>query len=128
MGWVGVFIVASRPFTLALFPLAALEDEEAKIGEYRRLLDTLPTVNRATLKALINHLFRYGVGPLSPVGHHPICWGVLGGVWGAGEPPSLRFIPNKRRTGIWGQAVPEAEHRVPVQLKGVLGGDTGQES
>uniref|UniRef100_A0A8C3CK05 ArfGAP with RhoGAP domain, ankyrin repeat and PH domain 1 n=1 Tax=Cairina moschata TaxID=8855 RepID=A0A8C3CK05_CAIMO len=36
----------------------ALEDEEAKIGEYRRLLDTLPTVNRATLKALINHLFR----------------------------------------------------------------------
>uniref|UniRef100_A0A8B9UZS8 ArfGAP with RhoGAP domain, ankyrin repeat and PH domain 1 n=1 Tax=Anas zonorhyncha TaxID=75864 RepID=A0A8B9UZS8_9AVES len=36
----------------------ALEDEEAKIGEYRRLLETLPTVNRATLKALINHLFR----------------------------------------------------------------------
>ncbi|NXS67882.1 ARAP1 protein, partial [Pandion haliaetus] len=36
----------------------ALEDEEVKIGEYRRLLGTLPTVNRATLKALINHLFR----------------------------------------------------------------------
>ncbi|NWR54764.1 ARAP1 protein, partial [Bucorvus abyssinicus] len=36
----------------------ALEDEEAKINEYRRLLGTLPTVNRATLKALINHLFR----------------------------------------------------------------------
>ncbi|NXN68523.1 ARAP1 protein, partial [Himantopus himantopus] len=36
----------------------ALEDEEEKIGEYRRLLSTLPTVNRATLKALINHLFR----------------------------------------------------------------------
>ncbi|XP_009888208.1 PREDICTED: LOW QUALITY PROTEIN: arf-GAP with Rho-GAP domain, ANK repeat and PH domain-containing protein 1, partial [Charadrius vociferus] len=36
----------------------ALEDEEAKIDEYRRLLSTLPTVNRATLKALINHLFR----------------------------------------------------------------------
>ncbi|NXW66445.1 ARAP1 protein, partial [Eurystomus gularis] len=36
----------------------ALEDEEAKISEYRRLLGTLPTVNRATLKALINHLFR----------------------------------------------------------------------
>ncbi|KAM9263260.1 LOW QUALITY PROTEIN: arf-GAP with Rho-GAP domain, ANK repeat and PH domain-containing protein 1 [Cariama cristata] len=36
----------------------ALEDEEAKIGEYRRLLGALPTVNRATLKALINHLFR----------------------------------------------------------------------
>ncbi|NXE15701.1 ARAP1 protein, partial [Lophotis ruficrista] len=36
----------------------ALEDEEAKIDEYQRLLGTLPTVNRATLKALINHLFR----------------------------------------------------------------------
>ncbi|KFQ92541.1 Arf-GAP with Rho-GAP domain, ANK repeat and PH domain-containing protein 1, partial [Nipponia nippon] len=36
----------------------ALENEEAKISEYRRLLGTLPTVNRATLKALINHLFR----------------------------------------------------------------------
>uniref|UniRef100_A0A8C0HPA4 ArfGAP with RhoGAP domain, ankyrin repeat and PH domain 1 n=1 Tax=Buteo japonicus TaxID=224669 RepID=A0A8C0HPA4_9AVES len=36
----------------------ALEDEEAKISEYRRLLGNLPTVNRATLKALINHLFR----------------------------------------------------------------------
>ncbi|XP_014814814.1 PREDICTED: arf-GAP with Rho-GAP domain, ANK repeat and PH domain-containing protein 1, partial [Calidris pugnax] len=35
-----------------------LEDEEAKIGEYRRLLGNLPTVNRATLKTLINHLFR----------------------------------------------------------------------
>lgn len=43
-------------------PLTALEDEEAKISEYRRLLDILPTVNRATLKALINHLFRYGMG------------------------------------------------------------------
>ncbi|XP_071421216.1 arf-GAP with Rho-GAP domain, ANK repeat and PH domain-containing protein 1 isoform X1 [Pithys albifrons albifrons] len=36
----------------------ALEDEEAKVGEYRQLLGALPTVNRATLKALINHLFR----------------------------------------------------------------------
>ncbi|NXD85338.1 ARAP1 protein, partial [Halcyon senegalensis] len=36
----------------------ALEDEEEKISEYRRLLSILPTVNRATLKALINHLFR----------------------------------------------------------------------
>ncbi|XP_064000121.1 arf-GAP with Rho-GAP domain, ANK repeat and PH domain-containing protein 1 [Pogoniulus pusillus] len=35
-----------------------LEDEEEKLKEYRRLLDALPTVNRATLKALINHLFR----------------------------------------------------------------------
>ncbi|NXM76689.1 ARAP1 protein, partial [Serilophus lunatus] len=36
----------------------ALEDEEAKVGEYRQLLGSLPPVNRATLKALINHLFR----------------------------------------------------------------------
>lgn len=44
--------------------LAALEDEEAKVGEYRQLLAALPPVNRATLKALINHLFRYGIDPL----------------------------------------------------------------
>ncbi|NXA48764.1 ARAP1 protein, partial [Nothocercus julius] len=36
----------------------ALEDEEQKIVEYRRLLGSLPAVNRATLKTLINHLFR----------------------------------------------------------------------
>ncbi|NWU45473.1 ARAP1 protein, partial [Hylia prasina] len=36
----------------------ALEDEEAKVGKYRQLLAALPPVNRATLKALINHLFR----------------------------------------------------------------------
>ncbi|KFP81641.1 Arf-GAP with Rho-GAP domain, ANK repeat and PH domain-containing protein 1, partial [Acanthisitta chloris] len=35
-----------------------LEDKQAKVGEYRRLLGILPPVNRATLKALINHLFR----------------------------------------------------------------------
>ncbi|KAM4789058.1 LOW QUALITY PROTEIN: arf-GAP with Rho-GAP domain, ANK repeat and PH domain-containing protein 1 [Cyanocitta cristata] len=35
-----------------------LEDEEAKVGKYRQLLAALPPVNRATLKALINHLFR----------------------------------------------------------------------
>ncbi|KAF2976409.1 hypothetical protein EK904_005552 [Melospiza melodia maxima] len=43
---------------------AALEDEGAKVGEYRQLLAALPPVNRATLKALINHLFRYGIHPL----------------------------------------------------------------
>ncbi|NWT57705.1 ARAP1 protein, partial [Erythrocercus mccallii] len=36
----------------------ALEDEEAKVSKYRQLLAALPPVNRATLKALINHLFR----------------------------------------------------------------------
>lgn len=86
LGWVGVFIVVSRPFMLAFFPLAALEDEEAKIGEYWRLLETLPTVNRATLKALINHLFRYVEGPQRPVGHRPIFCGVL---WGCGVQESL---------------------------------------
>ncbi|NXO76254.1 ARAP1 protein, partial [Sitta europaea] len=35
-----------------------LEDEEARVGKYRQLLAALPPVNRATLKALINHLFR----------------------------------------------------------------------
>ncbi|NWV41631.1 ARAP1 protein, partial [Grantiella picta] len=35
-----------------------LEDEEAKVSKYRQLLAALPAVNRATLKALINHLFR----------------------------------------------------------------------
>ncbi|NXH35485.1 ARAP1 protein, partial [Myiagra hebetior] len=35
-----------------------LEDEEAKVGQYQQLLAALPPVNRATLKALINHLFR----------------------------------------------------------------------
>ncbi|KAM6288946.1 arf-GAP with Rho-GAP domain, ANK repeat and PH domain-containing protein 1, partial [Aegotheles albertisi] len=38
--------------------VTGLEDKELKIEEYRRLLGTLPMVNRATLKALINHLFR----------------------------------------------------------------------
>ncbi|XP_019337471.1 arf-GAP with Rho-GAP domain, ANK repeat and PH domain-containing protein 1 isoform X2 [Alligator mississippiensis] len=36
----------------------ALEREEERISEYRRLLNGLPTVNRATVKALINHLYR----------------------------------------------------------------------
>lgn len=66
-------------------PLPALEDEEVKINEYRRLLGTLPTVNRATLKALINHLFRYSTSP-SPYGappHPP---------WG---PHPLAHIPNE---------------------------------
>ncbi|NXI29291.1 ARAP1 protein, partial [Sterrhoptilus dennistouni] len=36
----------------------ALEDGEEKVGKYRQLLAALPPVNRATLKALINHLFR----------------------------------------------------------------------
>lgn len=38
--------------------VTAMEDEEERMAEYRRLLAALPAVNRATLKALINHLFR----------------------------------------------------------------------
>ncbi|XP_074873371.1 arf-GAP with Rho-GAP domain, ANK repeat and PH domain-containing protein 1 isoform X1 [Carettochelys insculpta] len=37
---------------------AAIEDEQEKLEQYRRLLSSLPPVNRATLKALINHLYR----------------------------------------------------------------------
>ncbi|XP_030412327.1 arf-GAP with Rho-GAP domain, ANK repeat and PH domain-containing protein 1 isoform X1 [Gopherus evgoodei] len=37
---------------------AAVENEEEKIGQYRQLLSSLPVVNRATVKALINHLYR----------------------------------------------------------------------
>ncbi|XP_067395186.1 arf-GAP with Rho-GAP domain, ANK repeat and PH domain-containing protein 1 isoform X2 [Emydura macquarii macquarii] len=37
---------------------AAIEDEEEKISRYRHLLSSLPVVNRATVKALINHLYR----------------------------------------------------------------------
>lgn len=77
----GVALSLSLHFVLLhvlSLPLAALEDEEAKVGEYRQLLAALPPVNRATLKALINHLFRYGINPLgidlSTVGS----WGALG--------------------------------------------------
>ncbi|RMC12006.1 hypothetical protein DUI87_11139 [Hirundo rustica rustica] len=41
-----------------------LEDEETKVGKYQQLLAALPPVNRATLKALINHLFRYDINLL----------------------------------------------------------------
>ncbi|KAJ6664792.1 hypothetical protein lerEdw1_005764 [Lerista edwardsae] len=37
---------------------SALEDSEEKIGQYRGLLSCLPAVHRATVKALINHLYR----------------------------------------------------------------------
>uniref|UniRef100_A0A8D0GM19 ArfGAP with RhoGAP domain, ankyrin repeat and PH domain 1 n=1 Tax=Sphenodon punctatus TaxID=8508 RepID=A0A8D0GM19_SPHPU len=37
---------------------AEIEDEEERRSQYRRLLNGLPQVNRATVKALINHLYR----------------------------------------------------------------------
>ncbi|XP_069059876.1 arf-GAP with Rho-GAP domain, ANK repeat and PH domain-containing protein 1 isoform X2 [Pleurodeles waltl] len=36
----------------------AVGDEEEKIRQYQQLLKSLPPVNKATLKALINHLYR----------------------------------------------------------------------
>uniref|UniRef100_A0A803SM83 ArfGAP with RhoGAP domain, ankyrin repeat and PH domain 1 n=1 Tax=Anolis carolinensis TaxID=28377 RepID=A0A803SM83_ANOCA len=42
----------------AWLKVPALEDEKEKISRYRRLLNGLPGVNRATVKALINHLYR----------------------------------------------------------------------
>nr|XP_056714789.1 arf-GAP with Rho-GAP domain, ANK repeat and PH domain-containing protein 1 [Euleptes europaea] len=36
----------------------ALEDSREKISQYQMLLSSLPVVNRATVKALINHLYR----------------------------------------------------------------------
>lgn len=34
-----------------------IEDEEEKVSRYRELLVRLPPVNRATVKALISHLY-----------------------------------------------------------------------
>ncbi|XP_067322524.1 arf-GAP with Rho-GAP domain, ANK repeat and PH domain-containing protein 1 isoform X2 [Anolis sagrei] len=42
----------------AWLKVPALEDEKEKVSRYRRLLNGLPGVNRATVKALINHLYR----------------------------------------------------------------------
>ncbi|XP_062983427.1 arf-GAP with Rho-GAP domain, ANK repeat and PH domain-containing protein 1 isoform X2 [Elgaria multicarinata webbii] len=42
----------------AWLKVPGLEDEKEKVSRYRRLLNSLPAVNRATLKALINHLYR----------------------------------------------------------------------
>lgn len=104
---VGPWVLTSPPRPLRAHPLpraplAALEDEEEKIGEYRRLLDTLPTVNRATLKALINHLFRYDVdgqshGMAEPGVLKPP-WGISPtavGSWDGGEPSSLGTHPKQ---------------------------------
>uniref|UniRef100_A0A803TMV2 ArfGAP with RhoGAP domain, ankyrin repeat and PH domain 1 n=1 Tax=Anolis carolinensis TaxID=28377 RepID=A0A803TMV2_ANOCA len=45
-------------FTKDWLVTSSLEDEKEKISRYRRLLNGLPGVNRATVKALINHLYR----------------------------------------------------------------------
>nr|XP_020647517.1 arf-GAP with Rho-GAP domain, ANK repeat and PH domain-containing protein 1 [Pogona vitticeps] len=42
----------------AWLKVPAVEDAKEKIGRYRKLLNGLPGVNRATLKTLTNHLYR----------------------------------------------------------------------
>ncbi|XP_061575191.1 arf-GAP with Rho-GAP domain, ANK repeat and PH domain-containing protein 1-like isoform X2 [Cololabis saira] len=37
--------------------VAAIQDEKAKISQYKHLVNKLPHVNKATLQALINHLY-----------------------------------------------------------------------
>ncbi|XP_036180974.1 arf-GAP with Rho-GAP domain, ANK repeat and PH domain-containing protein 1 isoform X2 [Myotis myotis] len=50
----GLFTRAQRLFWLEA---SEIEDEEEKISRYRGLLARLPPVNRATVKALISHLY-----------------------------------------------------------------------
>ncbi|XP_060129967.1 arf-GAP with Rho-GAP domain, ANK repeat and PH domain-containing protein 1 isoform X8 [Zootoca vivipara] len=51
----GLFTKDSSP---AWLKATAIEDDKEKVGRYRKLLNSLPAVNRATVKALINHLYR----------------------------------------------------------------------
>ncbi|XP_053162319.1 arf-GAP with Rho-GAP domain, ANK repeat and PH domain-containing protein 1 isoform X4 [Hemicordylus capensis] len=48
----------TKDCSLEWLKATALEDTEEKIAQYRRLLSSLPAVNRATVKVLINHLYR----------------------------------------------------------------------
>ncbi|KAJ7320436.1 hypothetical protein JRQ81_019947 [Phrynocephalus forsythii] len=48
----------TRDFSRAWLKVPAVEDAKEKIIQYRKLLNSLPVVNRATLKTLINHLYR----------------------------------------------------------------------
>ncbi|XP_008068241.1 arf-GAP with Rho-GAP domain, ANK repeat and PH domain-containing protein 1 isoform X2 [Carlito syrichta] len=50
----GLFTRAQR---LAWLDASEIEDEEGKVSRYRELLVRLPPVNRATVKALISHLY-----------------------------------------------------------------------
>uniref|UniRef100_A0A3Q2I4X6 ArfGAP with RhoGAP domain, ankyrin repeat and PH domain 1 n=1 Tax=Equus caballus TaxID=9796 RepID=A0A3Q2I4X6_HORSE len=50
----GLFTRAQR---LAWLEASEVEDEEEKVSRYRELLAHLPPVNRATVKALISHLY-----------------------------------------------------------------------
>uniref|UniRef100_A0A2K6JXY4 ArfGAP with RhoGAP domain, ankyrin repeat and PH domain 1 n=1 Tax=Rhinopithecus bieti TaxID=61621 RepID=A0A2K6JXY4_RHIBE len=50
----GLFTRAQR---LAWLEASEIEDEEEKVSRYRELLVRLPPVNRATVKALVSHLY-----------------------------------------------------------------------
>ncbi|XP_054998940.1 arf-GAP with Rho-GAP domain, ANK repeat and PH domain-containing protein 1 isoform X3 [Sorex araneus] len=50
----GLFTRAQR---LAWLEASEIEEEESKVSRYRELLARLPPVNRATVKALISHLY-----------------------------------------------------------------------
>ncbi|CAN9511322.1 unnamed protein product [Ophioblennius macclurei] len=50
----GLFTSEDGPTWLSI---AAIEDEVRKISQYKLLLNRLPRVNKATLQALINHLY-----------------------------------------------------------------------
>ncbi|XP_029964690.1 arf-GAP with Rho-GAP domain, ANK repeat and PH domain-containing protein 1 isoform X2 [Salarias fasciatus] len=50
----GLFTAEDAPTWLSV---AAIEDESRKISQYKLLLNRLPRVNKATLQALINHLY-----------------------------------------------------------------------
>uniref|UniRef100_A0A8C0V8B2 ArfGAP with RhoGAP domain, ankyrin repeat and PH domain 1 n=1 Tax=Cyanistes caeruleus TaxID=156563 RepID=A0A8C0V8B2_CYACU len=109
----------------------ALEDEEAKVGEYRQLLAALPPVNRATLKALINHLFRYGIDPsgisLSTVeslvalgcGRALILWFMSPARKGEGFGVKLCLMPSvvscagvEAAGRLWGRSLDRIPHRI----------------
>lgn len=50
------FKISSLP-SICLPHTTAIQDETKKISQYQQLLDRLPRVNKATLQALINHLY-----------------------------------------------------------------------
>lgn len=49
--------ICGQCITQSISPHPEIEDEEEKISRYRELLVHLPPVNRATVKALISHLY-----------------------------------------------------------------------
>lgn len=50
-------MVTGGVLTCPISPHPEVEDEEEKVSRYRELLAHLPPVNRATVKALISHLY-----------------------------------------------------------------------